>query len=107
MNEFTESACYNAGPRAMGQRAERGFDGPKTLSEGESRSQDGPSKKWALDWQVAGRRGSVGWQYRATLQVGSPGHNKGLPNTETCPARSGSSTLNHQQPDVPSKAYCN
>jgi hypothetical protein len=58
MREFTRSACYNAGPRAMGQRAERGINGPKTLPEGEPRSQSRHPSEWALGRQVAGRRDS-------------------------------------------------
>src|ERR1044071_6853034 len=50
-NEFTKICCYNAGPRATGQRAERGLDGPTTLPEGKPSSQERASNEWALDRQ--------------------------------------------------------
>lgn len=49
--EFVEHCCYNPGPRATGQRAERGINGPKTLPEREPASQGWPPEEWALDWR--------------------------------------------------------
>src|SRR5947209_9557791 len=94
-NAFTQVCCYNARPRATGQRAERGFNGPKTLSEGKPPSQEWASHKRALDWQVARRRDSVGWKHHPALQMGGLGNDPGLPNAETRTARFGSSSVNN------------
>src|SRR5215471_11552001 len=69
-NAFTKICRYNAQPRATCQRAERGFNGPKTLSEGKPSSQEWSSHKRALDWQVARRRDSVGRKHQPALQMG-------------------------------------
>jgi len=90
----------------MGQRAERGFNGPKTLPEREPRSQDRRPEKWALGRQVAGRRDSNGWNSYTSIQMGGLGHIPGLPNTETRPARLGSPSVNHKQSNLQGKAYC-
>src|SRR5262245_29532263 len=106
MNEFIP-CCYNADPRAAGQRAERGPKGPKTLSEGESASESRHPDEWALDWQVARRRDSVGWHYHSAIQMGGLGNDRGLSHTETRFTRSRSSAFNNQFANLPSTTYRN
>src|SRR5437899_639035 len=89
----------------MGQRAERGTNGPETLPEGEPAAQARATHKWALGGQVAGRRDSVGWNDRMSVQMGGPRDRRGLPDTKARTARLRSPFIHDQQSNLQSTTY--
>ena len=57
----------------MGQRAKRGIDGPKTLPEGEPRSQVEVFPQMGSGSAGGGSRDAAGWNDYTSVQMGGPG----------------------------------
>ena len=89
----------------MGQRAERGTNGPETLPKGEPASQARVTPEWALGGQVARRRDSVGLNDRTSVQMGSPRNGRGLPDTKARTARLRNPFIHDQQSNLQSTTY--